>query len=340
MFFIQSRIAMLDIFVAFLIVLAYWLFLLHLDSNSPRQSTWTLLLTGTALGLGIATKWSVLAAWGVILFLLAVWIARKRLPFHLSWRREAEPPAAERSLAIPGGDAPWLYAMTVVFAFLAIPLVIYLASWFPFFIRGQFHTLGDIINHDYQAFQFNATLTATHPYGSKWYTWPLLYRPVLYYFEGNLGTDAWTQMPLEAAINDLGNPWIWWTSLPCLVAMVYFVWRRHSFAALLIGLAFAAQYLPWSRVSRVLFLYEMAAALPFMVLALAFVLTRIAERNFAMNLAGARFTLLGREVAYMHLFVALLFFLYFYPLWTGLPLSNQALLGHFPHGKIWFPKWI
>jgi len=38
--------------------------------------------------------------------------------------------------------------------------------------------------------------------------------------------------------------------------------------------------------------------------------------------------------------VAVAFFLYFYPLWTGLPMGDTALLGGFPAGKAWFPSWV
>jgi dolichyl-phosphate-mannose--protein O-mannosyl transferase len=241
---------------------------------------------------------------------------------------------------VPGGDKLGFYAITVVLAFVVIPGVIYISSWFPFFIRGQFHSLGDIVNHDYQSYEFNATLKATHPFGSPWYTWPFLYKPVLYYIQYGLGTDHWGGGQLSGMITDLGNPWIWWTSLPCLVALIYFIVWRRSWPALLIALAFCAQYLPWSRVSRVLFLFEMGAMLPFMILALAFVLTRIAETEWPVLTRERLVRLRLTPIAYVHAAIAAVFFLYFYPLWTALPISIHALYEPFPWGKIWFPTWI
>ena len=50
-----------------------------------------------------------------------------------------------------------------------------------------------------------------------------------------------------------------------------------------------------------------------------------------------------RYLAYMHLAIAVLFFLYFYPVWTGLPISDLAYLnepGGLWAGKMWFPSWI
>src|SRR5205085_989101 len=53
MFFVQSRIGMIDIFPIFLILLAYTVFLVHLESRSERDALVTLLLTGAACGLAI-----------------------------------------------------------------------------------------------------------------------------------------------------------------------------------------------------------------------------------------------------------------------------------------------
>src|SRR5207253_1668220 len=111
-----------------------------------------------------------------------------------------------------------------------------------------------------------------------WWSWPLLLRPVAYYFQGSgLGQDQWSGQPLVAGMVNLGNPWIWWSSLPCLLALPYYVIRERSFPAAVILIAFLTQWLPWSRITRVIFLYHMFGGLPFMILALAFVLGRVAE---------------------------------------------------------------
>ena len=38
--------------------------------------------------------------------------------------------------------------------------------------------------------------------------------------------------------------------------------------------------------------------------------------------------------------VAVLFFIYFYPVWTGVPIGDQQYLGGFGTGRMWFLKWI
>jgi len=332
MFFVQSRIGMIDIFPIFFILLAYFLYLVHIQSRTRPAAVVSLFLLGIVLGLGIASKWIVLAAFASIVFLLVVRAVRRVVSIQIGpsskpiweWGRGEVP-------AIAGGVHWPIYLVLALIALVAIPLAIYLAAWFPFFARGQFHTLADLIDYQKSSFDYHAHLTATHPYGSPWWSWPFLARPVLYYAEyTGLGVDQFTGQPLVAWMSNLGNPWIWWTSLPCVLSLPYFIIRHRSFPAAVILLGFVTQYLPWSPITRVLFMYHMFGGLIFMVLALAFVLAQIAEhvpRAGPALLAG-------------HLAIAVTFFLYFYPVWTALPISNSAL--YISSGTpIWGPKiWL
>jgi len=346
MFFIQSRIGMIDIFPIFFIVLAYYVFHVHLQSKTPRSSWITLLLTGVVIGLAIAAKWIALAALASMLFILLVRLVRRYADVSVStagglwrWGRSEDlGPAAPGGMEIPA------YVAVALVAFIALPIAIYLASWIPFYERGQFHWangLGDLIAYQQSSYEYHAHLTATHPYGSPWFSWPFLYRPVAYYFENTgLGTDANTLRPLVAGMVNLGNPWIWWSSIPCVLLLPYFAIRHKSYAAAFIALGFITQYLPWAPISRVLFLYHMFGGLIFMVLALAYVLARIADGAMWVGLGGTMRRLSAKPVLYAWLAIAILFFIYFYPVWTGIPIGDTSYLGGFGTGRMWFLKWI
>lgn len=317
MFFIQSRIGMIDIFPIFFILCAYFLYLVHVQSRTARSSLVSLVALGTILGIGIAAKWIVLAAYASIILLLVVRAIRRNVDFNVgppgrpiwSWGRA-------EGTTIPG-DVYWpSYLSVAIIALVVIPLGIYIASWYPFFARGQFHNLADLIDYQKASYIYHATLKATHPYGSQWWSWPLLSRPVLYYAEyTNLGTDQFTGQPLISRMADLGNPLIWWTSLPCVISLPYFIVRHRSFPATVILLGFLTQYLPWSQISRVIFMYHMFGGLIFMILALAFVLTQVAERMRRPH---------GELMVAAFLGTTVLFFGYFYPVWTGVPISQSA----------------
>ena len=343
MFFIQSRIGMIDIFPIFLILLSYWTFVVHWRARGITDSMVTLLLTGVCVGLAVSAKWISLAAWGTMLLFLGLRWLRSRLDFRIgagagswAWGKGEGP-------ALPGGASLSLYLPALVIAMGVIPALIYLGSWFPFFERGQFHNLSEFWQYQVQIYLYHANLTATHPYGSKWYTWPFLIRPVAYYFENQgLGADQWSGQPLVAWMVNLGNPWIWWTSLPALLYTAWVGVKERSFGAALITVGFLSSYLPFARISRVLFLYHMFGGLVFMILALAFTLARIAvSGGVEVQLSDTlRLRLSGRAIGYAHLAVAVLFFLWFYPLWTGLPMGDKALLNGFPSGKAWFQSWV
>ena len=340
MFFVQSRIGMIDIFPIFLIVLSYIVFLVHLGSRTERDSIVTLLLTGVALGLAVSAKWIALAAMASIIFFLVMRPVLRQVGISLvegTWRW-----GLTEGPGLPGGARAGLYVPTAVLAFGLIPIVIYLASWIPFFTRGQFHGLSDLVDYQKQAYIYHATLTATHPYGSPWFSWPFLYRPVAYYYEyQGLGVDALTSQPLVAGIVDLGNPLIWWASIPAVLSLPYFVLRHRSFPATVILVGFATQYLPWSRISRVIFLYHMFGGLVFMLLALAFVLVRMQQAGpIRIDFGGDRIVLPTRYLVPAYLAVVVITFLYFYPVWTGLPISTPSYLDGFPFGKMWLRTWI
>jgi len=305
MFFVQSRIGMIDIFPIFFILAAYYLFLVHVQSKTTNASLLSLVALGTVLGIGIAAKWIVLAAWLTIVFFLVV-----RLGLHAFGIRWGPPVIAPRELFWPR------YLSVGVLALVVIPFAIYMVSWYPFFARGQFHVWTDIVDYQLQSIQYHRFLTATHPYGSPAWSWPFLARPVLYYaqYEG-LGNDVFTGQVLWARISNMGNPWIWWTSLPCVAALPYFIVRHRSFPAAVILLGFVTQYEPWFRITRVLFMYHMFGGLIFMVLALAFVLAYLANKLPTPS---------REALVAFHLAAAVATFGYFYPVWTGVPISQSA----------------
>jgi dolichyl-phosphate-mannose-protein mannosyltransferase len=342
MFFVQSRIGMIDIFPIFLIMLSYTLFLIHRESRSERDSIVTLLLTGTALALAISAKWISLAALVSIVFFLVMEPVRRRVRLTLGQGSSAWRWGMSEGPDLPGGARIGSYLPAALMAFALIPLLIYVASWIPFFTRHQFHSLADLIDYQRQSYIYHATLTATHPYGSPWFSWPFLYRPVAYYYEyQGLGVDAVTHHSLVAGIVNLGNPLIWWASIPAVLMLPYWVLRHRSFPAAVILVGFVTQYLPWARITRVIFLYHMFGGLIFMVLALAFVLVRVQQAGpLRIDVAGDRIELSTRYLVPAYLVLVVLSFLYFYPVWTGLPISDSSYLSGFPLGKMWLKTWI
>ena len=78
----------------------------------------------------------------------------------------------------------------------------------------------DIAEWHRQTWLYHINLKADHIFYSPWWTWPLDFRPVVYYFTNTgLGVDQSTGSALVAEIFNLGNPLSWWGGTFALVGI-------------------------------------------------------------------------------------------------------------------------
>ena len=71
-----------------------------------------------------------------------------------------------------------------------------------------------------QTWLYHINLKADHIFYSPWWSWPLDFRPVVYYYAGQgLGVDQSSGLTLVAEIFNLGNPLIWWAATFSIVGI-------------------------------------------------------------------------------------------------------------------------
>ncbi|MEO7617392.1 MAG: phospholipid carrier-dependent glycosyltransferase [Candidatus Saccharibacteria bacterium] len=181
------------------------------------------------------------------------------------------------------------------------------------------------LNHE--MYEANKTLTATHPYGSHWYSWPLELRPI-YYWQGETLASG-----KQGNIYLLGNPAIWWGSLVAMISglIIYFARRpkrthAQTKAVLLLVLAYLMNYLPFAAVTRVMFLYHYFFSLVFEIILAVLLWDFISKRSDNERLM--------RYLYFAIITLITIFFLYFSPLTYGFPLTTQGLMQH-----IWIHTW-
>ena len=174
MLFVQSRIAMLDIFA-----LAFSLFAIAAFMHGFRQlrpHRW-FALAGAAFGLAIGCKWSGLFALAVCIVIVAA------IRLMQGWRTQfadASPEDWYRPDLWPDFRA-WHFAA----CFVLIPAAVYLATFIPLY--G--FSFREILEAQRRIFSDNTTTAiAGHTYMSSWPSWPLLVRPVWYLFD-KIGDD-------------------------------------------------------------------------------------------------------------------------------------------------------
>lgn len=220
--------------------------------------------------------------------------------------------------------------------FIAVPFVVYMASYAPMFLNG-YGSWSSFWNHWWDlndaAYNFHRNLDATHPYESPFLTWPIDMRPVFLY----LGQGY-------AKIYNLGNPMIFWMALPALAFTLWqglknvrigidpkgriAAWGRinHEQAmALFVVLSYLAFWLSLSRQSRALFLYHYLPALAFAIMALGYVVHWLWNRP---NQPWARY------VAMAFLAVCGATFVYFYPHWAAVDVPRWLDDTYY-----WFDSW-
>jgi dolichyl-phosphate-mannose-protein mannosyltransferase len=254
MLFVQSRIAMLDIFALGFGLLAIASFM-H-GFRQPRPQLW-FALSGLGFGLSAACKWSGLFPLAVCIVIVAAIRLMQR------WRVQFAKPDA--------GDWyrpdlwPDFRLWHLAACFILIPASVYLATFLPLYGLS----IPDILKAQRRIFSDNTTTAiAGHTYMSAWPTWPWLVRPVWYLFD-TVGDDR------IAAIVFLGNPLVLWPALPALAICLrdWIVTRRND-AFLILAFCFGP-YLAWAPLPRKLgFLYYYLPPATVASLALVYVLTR------------------------------------------------------------------
>jgi dolichyl-phosphate-mannose-protein mannosyltransferase len=292
-YLVQSRIAMTNIF-AVLFQVAAALFVLR-AALPPRLSAPDMMRAGLFLGLALSTRWTSL--WAAA-FLGLVLLAVRRL-------RLVKP----RELVL------------TVLAFAVIPAGIYVLSYVPWMRQG--HHISELPGLQRAIWRYHADLRAQHPYFSEWYTWPWLYRPTWYYFKQAGETIR--------GIVALGNPALWWASVPATMWALVMGVRNRDPRRLFSGLGFCALYLPWGISPRTLnyghYLFE---SIPYACLSLGALLDGGWD---------------GRRAVPCRIYVGLvlLLFFFFLPFLVGLPVPAGWYfldLGRGFRPWTWFPKWV
>jgi C-terminal four TMM region of protein-O-mannosyltransferase len=191
--------------------------------------------------------------------------------------RFLEPPAeAPEGWLRPGALAglPMLWAL---FCLIALPIGLYVVSYLPWaFVEGHQivpgwppgHTGQTLWDLTQQMYRYHNDLSSPHPASSPWWAWLFDFKPVWFYQGGFAGGTA-------ASIYDAGNLIEWWIGVPAIAFASWQAFARRSPALALIAIGFACQWISWARIDRAAFQYHYYTSLPFLFLALAYLLAEL-----------------------------------------------------------------
>jgi dolichyl-phosphate-mannose-protein mannosyltransferase len=312
--FVQSRIAMLDIFVALFVVLGFVLLVAdRRRADRTPSGGWRplRLASGAAFGAATAVKWSGALALIGALILAVAWERTRRKEMGV------DHPLA-RAL---GDQGPWL-----ALSLLLVPFLVYSATWIPWLADRGFSLLEWAGHHGGMA-EYHLGLETTkengepiHPYMSTAWTWFLLARPVAYYWQGDPRCCG--------QILAIGNQLLFWGALLVLPYLAVSWSARRDWRAGAILVPVLVQYVPWLVVSRPLFLFYMTPVAPFLAVGMAYVLRDLAGLRFAQR----RYALPAVLVVVA---VGVALFAFFWPVLTGDHITYEAW-----RHRMWFKGWI
>ncbi|GAB3811884.1 phospholipid carrier-dependent glycosyltransferase [Kribbella italica] len=367
--FVMSRVALLDIFLAFWLVAAVsclvadrdWTRRRHAESlddgTGPgvRRAVGRLLLlrpwriaAGVCFGLALGTKWSavwVIAGFGILVFAWDLGARRALGVRHAFWRS-----------AVVDGIPAFLSIVLVA-------LVTYTATWTGWLLHdnaydhdyasknpatGVMKVVPDdfrsLIHYHQEVLAFHTgdyIKNATHPYSSHPAGWMIVARPIGFdavndIKPGTNGCEAKEGTNCLSVISAVGTPLLWWGgALALLAALVLWVAQRDwRFGVPIVG--YLTCWVPWFFFDdRPIFFFYAVTMIPFTVMAVALVLGKVlGPAKTAFQTATPR-RLIGSAVVGAFVVLVVLNFAYIWPILTDKVLPHPDWLN-----RMWFKSWI
>lgn len=282
LWFIQSRIAMLDMVMASFGMVALWQF--AAATRLPTgQARWRLAGTGVCMGLALGAKWSiapVVVVPGLIFLVLRLTAHGLRFFQHND-----------------SGPVPGISLMEAAFWLGTVPLAAYWLTYLPafFYAKEAVNPLGPLEWHRYML-ALQDSVKKLHPYRSVWYQWIADWRAIWYLYE-----------PIDGAqrgIVLIGNPFSMLAGLPAVLWCLWVGVRRGRNDALICALLYLATLGMWIVSGKpIQFYYHYLLPSTFLLACLALALDALWQR-------GGRWRWLPAGA----LAVSAGMFVYFYPI--------------------------
>jgi dolichyl-phosphate-mannose--protein O-mannosyl transferase len=323
---VESRLGLINIFIVLFGMLSQLCCVLALKQQ--RWRWWRAIAAGIMLGAACSVKWNGLA---YLVGMGAICL--------IAWLRY--------------GERLRLWRLLLVGAIVMLAAVAtYLLTWVP---HLQINTSTNLLVLHEQILRFHRDLGVgksepVHPYCSAWWSWPLMLRPIAYYYKTNPANDTINY------INAMGNPILYWLGaiaiLLCSILLLYQLLDRllnlldrlgysvgqnlrvadnlqlynfPIYIPLYLVASFAGNYLPWSLSRRCIFLYHYIPASVFAFMAIAYVTSWCSAQTIpVLQQVGKTMTIaIG------------LAFLFWLPIYTGLTIPTW-----YKDLMLWFPSWV
>ncbi len=285
--FIQSRIAMLDMIMAALGITALWQVVAAV--RLPHQGRWRLALAGLLMGLALGSKWSIapaLALPGLVFLALKLKDNGRRF-----------------LLAREGGPVPGITLAEAGVWLGLVPLAVYWLTFWPAFhwTSKPVDPWHPIAWHEYML-QLQDSVKKPHPYRSVWYQWVGNWRAIWYLYKEVDGAQRGVVL--------IGNPFTMYAGLTALAWALWAGVRRWRMELLGFAALYIVSLLFWALSGKpIQFIYHYLLPSTFLMALLALGLDQLWRRPDR-----------WRWLAPGSMVLSLALFAWFYPIISGYPL--------------------
>jgi dolichyl-phosphate-mannose--protein O-mannosyl transferase len=332
LFLVDSRYSLNNVFLIFFGIAGQLCVLLA--THHRGYKSWLFLVgAGILFGSSIACKWNGL--W----FLLGIYILLA-ISYVDRWLRSRADTVLEPSHLTPL-DHDSLFnrlgridPLPMIINLAIVPIAVYSLWWIPHLIQNPepnfWEMQWSILNYHEKV----GNGKDIHPYCADWYTWPLMMRPLAYYYKPNEASNIYYD------VHAMGNPLLWWFSCGGILISIGLIvkqfWSKSRGAISLTAIGiplyivvnYAANLLPWVKVTRCVFIYHYMGALLFATMGLAWLLDLWLQSN----------SKIWRGVGVTIIFTIAAAFIFWLPVYLGLPLDRFEL--NLRLWNFWIFNWI
>jgi dolichyl-phosphate-mannose-protein mannosyltransferase len=311
LFLVDSRYALNNVFLIFFGLLGQ---LLVLIASKAWGDDRLLLMVGA----GIAFGASAACKWNGLWFLLGMYIM---LAIAKIWKLINPAIYTQNVDNSPIDRLAKIHPFNSFVTLAIVPAVTYTLSWIPHLIQNP---KPNFLEMQWSILNYHEKVgngTGIHPYCADWYTWPLLLRPLAYYFK----QDPVTKIFYD--VHAMGNPLLWWCALAAIFILLGSIGKtiittprqEHNLAPigvpLYVVVNYAANLLPWVKVTRCLFIYHYMGAVLFATMGLAWLVDECLRSRSHWRQGLGLTVIFGVAAA----------FVFWLPIYLGLPLDRFEL---------------
>ncbi|MBO4384095.1 MAG: phospholipid carrier-dependent glycosyltransferase [Clostridia bacterium] len=359
MHFTQTRIATIDVYGVFFILLMtyYMLQFISMDiGDETKKMLKPLALSGLFFGLGCASKWICLYT-GVglaVLFFVKLVIMGVR-SYKLSHFKKNEGKKLPSKFWKRCGI---LCAWCVLF-FIILPVLIYSASYFRYYTaqwlparqteiynadKSAYASADDVklgfkeavatyakgvIKNQKDIFNYHSGLESEHAASSTWWMWLMDLRPTWFYVgeRETVEYESGRTASFVGTICSFGNPLVWVAcnvSVIILIVLLIVRVRRFPLEPWFIFVCLAANFMPWVLVTRSTYAYHFFASVPYVSLAAGYLIGIVEDFYYEKHALSKTKKKPGiYKLKYVWMALVLILFCVFFPVLSGIKTNSS-----------------